>query len=87
MLWSFGAINSHLAQSGFEKWGHLPTDFMKRKIICVGQNRHIIILIKEDDDMDVSSVGAAGGYQYQPKTENDLKEKVRNIIGCSQILT
>lgn len=28
--------------------------------------------------MDVSSVGAAGGYQYQPKTENDLKEKVRN---------
>lgn len=48
MLWSFGAINSHLAQSGFEKWGHLPTDFMKRKIICVGQNRHIIILIKED---------------------------------------
>ena len=40
MLWSFGAINSHLAQSGFEKRGHLPTDFMKRKIICVGQNRH-----------------------------------------------
>lgn len=28
--------------------------------------------------MDVSSVGAAGGYQYQPKAENDLKEKVRN---------
>lgn len=28
--------------------------------------------------MDVLSAGAAGGYQYQPKTENDLKEKVRN---------
>ena len=48
MLWSFGAINSHLVQSGFKKRVHLPTDFMKRKIICVGQNRHIIILIKED---------------------------------------
>ena len=48
MLWSFGAMNSHLAQSGFEKRVHQPTDFMKRKIIYVGQNRHIIILIKED---------------------------------------
>lgn len=28
--------------------------------------------------MDVSNVGAAGGYQYQPKTANDLKEEVRN---------
>lgn len=28
--------------------------------------------------MDVSSVGAASGYQYQPKTANDLKEEVRN---------
>lgn len=48
MLWSFGAINSHLAQSEFEKRVHLPTDFMKRKIICVGQNRNKNILIKED---------------------------------------
>ena len=28
--------------------------------------------------MDVSNVGAAGGYQYQPKTKKDLKEEVRN---------
>lgn len=28
--------------------------------------------------MDISNVGAAGGYQYQPKTANDLKEEVRN---------
>ncbi len=28
--------------------------------------------------MDVSNVGAASGYQYQPKTANDLKEEVRN---------
>ncbi len=28
--------------------------------------------------MDVSNVGATGGYQYQPKTANDLKEEVRN---------
>ncbi|MBD5545335.1 MAG: hypothetical protein HDR01_14140 [Lachnospiraceae bacterium] len=28
--------------------------------------------------MDVSDVGAAGGYQYQPKTANNLKEEVRN---------
>jgi hypothetical protein len=48
MLWSFDAINSYLVQSGLKKRVHLPTDFMKRKIICVGQNRHIIILIKED---------------------------------------
>ena len=48
MLWSFGAINSYLVQSGLKKRVHLPTDFMKRKIIYVGQNRHIIILIKED---------------------------------------
>lgn len=52
MLWSFGAMNSHLAQSGFEKRVHQPTDFMKRKIICVGQNRHIIILIKEHSYAD-----------------------------------
>lgn len=87
MLWSFGAINSHLAQSGFEKRVHLPTDFMKRHILYEGQGWQKILYIMEDDVMDVSNVGAAGGYQYQPKTENDLKEKVRNIIGCSQILT
>ena len=28
--------------------------------------------------MGISNVGAAGGYQYQPKTANDLKEEVRN---------
>lgn len=28
--------------------------------------------------MDVVNVGAANGYQYQPKTANDLKEEVRN---------
>lgn len=28
--------------------------------------------------MDISNVGAANGYQYQPKTANDLKEEVRN---------
>ena len=28
--------------------------------------------------MDVSNAGAANGYQYQPKTANDLKEEVRN---------
>ncbi len=28
--------------------------------------------------MDVANVGAASGYQYQPKTANDLKEEVRN---------
>ncbi len=28
--------------------------------------------------MDVPNVGAASGYQYQPKTANDLKEEVRN---------
>lgn len=28
--------------------------------------------------MDVSNVGAVGGYPYQPKTAKDLKEKVRN---------
>lgn len=28
--------------------------------------------------MDVSSVGAVSGYQYQLKTANDLKEEVRN---------
>ncbi len=36
------------------------------------------IFIKEDEIMDVSNVGAASGYQYQPKTANDLKEEVRN---------
>jgi len=43
-----------------------------------GQGWHKNYLVKEDDSMDVSSVGVAGGYQYQPKTENDLKEEVRN---------
>lgn len=28
--------------------------------------------------MDISNIGAVGGYQYQPKTEKDLKEEVRN---------
>lgn len=28
--------------------------------------------------MGISNVGAAGSYQYQPKTANDLKEEVRN---------
>lgn len=41
-------------------------------------NRISNFYIKEDDSMDVSNVGAAGGYQYQPKTANDLKEEVRN---------
>lgn len=51
---------------------------MKRHILQAGQGWHKNYLVREDDDMDVSSVAAAGGYQYQPKTENDLKEKVRN---------
>lgn len=29
--------------------------------------------------MDVSNVGAAGGYQYQSKTAKDFKEEVRNM--------
>jgi len=28
--------------------------------------------------MDVSNVGVASGYQYQPKTANDLKKEVRD---------
>ena len=62
-------------------------DFMKWHTLYEGQGWQKIFYIKEDDVMDVSNVGAAGGYQYQPKTKKDLKEKVRNIIGCSQILT
>lgn len=57
---------------------HLPKIFMKRHILYAGQGWHKNIFIKEDDSMDVSNVGAAGGYQYQPKTANDLKEEVRN---------
>jgi len=34
--------------------------------------------VKEDKLMDISNIGAASGYQYQPKTANDLKEEVRN---------
>lgn len=29
--------------------------------------------------MDISNVGAASGYQYQPKTAKDFKEEVRNM--------
>jgi len=28
--------------------------------------------------MDISNVGAASGYQYQPKTTSNLQEEVRN---------
>ncbi|MBD5549275.1 MAG: hypothetical protein HDQ97_18130 [Lachnospiraceae bacterium] len=34
--------------------------------------------------MDVSNVGAASGYQYQPKTTNDLKEEIRNTPDSEQ---
>lgn len=39
-------------QPGFKKRVHQPTDFMKRKIICVGQNRNKNILIKEEQYCD-----------------------------------
>ena len=60
-------------QSGFEKRARLPKIFMKRQA-KVGTK----YFVKEDDSMDVLNVGAAGGYQYQPKTANDLKEEVKN---------
>lgn len=58
---------------------HLPKFFMKR--IGQGWRKN---LVKEDDDMDVSNVGAAGGYPYQPKAANDLKEEVRNTPGSEK---
>ena len=46
---------------------------MKWHTLYEGQGWQKIFYIKEDDVMDVSNVGAAGGYQYQPKTKKDLK--------------